>query len=168
MEIWLLVDFYFLRFLCCAVTVPESYGVYKQIPEVTARRNLVLVAKVLQNVANEIAQAKKEVFMSKLNDFISSNSNKLHAFYDKLTTLPSTPQVTETPKITATIKNNSLATIYNQILAIQNKLTSYFATNRNDPIVQEIYLQYAEAMADLSGKTIVKKSTQSGTFKVDI
>jgi len=51
--------FLFLRFFCSAITVPDSYVLSKIVPPPTARRNLVLVAKVLQNLANNVLFGQK-------------------------------------------------------------------------------------------------------------
>ena len=48
-----------------------------------AQRRLTLLAKVLQNLANEV-QFTKEPHMASLNDFIVENLDNLHDFYDKL------------------------------------------------------------------------------------
>jgi len=111
--------FYFLRFACSAISVPESYGLVKKQPSKAARRSLVLITKVLQNLANEIVFGKKEVYMVKMNDFLTSNIPKLATFYQRITTIPLDIKETNTTEITPQIKNNSLAFTYNHV--IQNK-----------------------------------------------
>jgi len=119
MKINLLGHFFFLRFSCAAISVPESYGLVKNSPSKAARRSLVLITKVLQNLANELQFGSKESYMLKVNDFISTNIPKLSNFYKNLLTIPADYEKTDTAEITLQIKNNSLAFVYNHL--IQNK-----------------------------------------------
>jgi hypothetical protein len=114
--------FYFLRFACSAITVPESYGLVTTKPSSAARRSLVLIAKVLQSLANEVVFGNKEVYMVKMNDFLISNIPKLAEFYEKITTIPNVVEPTPVAEITAQVKNNSLGFLYNHTIQIKNKL----------------------------------------------
>jgi hypothetical protein len=53
-------------------------------PTPQARRLLILITKVLQNLSNDVEFGTKEPYMAKMNDFIQSNRAKLTAFYEKL------------------------------------------------------------------------------------
>merc|ERR1711916_224717 len=77
-----------LRFMCPAITAPEAYGILREPPSVNARRHLVLIAKVLQNLANGVLFGKKERFMEQTNDFIKTNLPEIRAFFDEVATLP--------------------------------------------------------------------------------
>jgi len=114
--------FYFLRFACSSISVPESYGLVKKQPSKAARRSLVLITKVLQSLANEVAFGQKEIYMVKMNDFITSNIPKLAAFYEKITTIPEDSEPTPAAEITPQIKNNSLAFTYNHLVQNKSKL----------------------------------------------
>ena len=62
----------FLRFFCPALVSPESFGLLRSVPPY-ARRALVLVTKVLQNLANQ--QPFKEQYMAPLNaSFLEPNT----------------------------------------------------------------------------------------------
>ena len=64
--------FMFLRFFCPALVSPESFGLLRSVPPY-ARRALVLVTKVLQNLANQ--QPFKEQYMAPLNaSFLEPNT----------------------------------------------------------------------------------------------
>ena len=80
--------------------MPESYGLLKcsalllprgiislAPPTPDFRRELTLVSKVLQNLANHVMFAHKEQFMLPLNPFLESNIPVLDKFYDDLTVL---------------------------------------------------------------------------------
>jgi len=76
--------FIFLRFFCPAVSSPEAYGILEEPPSPEARRLLILITKVLQNLSNDVEFGSKEPYMAKMNDFIQSNRVKLAQFYEKL------------------------------------------------------------------------------------
>lgn len=75
--------FFFLRFVCPAVLAPELFDM--SLPEERSadlRRPLVLVAKILQQIAND--QKFNEPHMEPLNDLISKWTVKVHQFFDLL------------------------------------------------------------------------------------
>ncbi|KYQ96896.1 Ras GTPase activation domain-containing protein [Tieghemostelium lacteum] len=78
--------FIFLRFICPAIVAPEIFGLTNESPSTDSRRGLVLVSKLLQNLANEMpfGVGIKEEYMQYLNDFITNNSERIHVFFDKL------------------------------------------------------------------------------------
>jgi len=85
--------FIFLRLFCPAVSSPEAYGIVEEPPSAESRRLLILITKVLQNLANDVEFGSKEPYMTKMNDFIHSNRQKLIQFYDKLLKTPTKPDV---------------------------------------------------------------------------
>jgi len=154
--------FYFLRFTCSAISVPESYGLVKVPPSRAARRNLVLITKVLQNLANEVAFGKKESYMVKMNDFINSNIPKLAQFYEMLLKIPEDQPPTQPVEITAQVKNNSLAFIYNHICQIKSKIDSYLTGDKEiqkrelhtkiEKLIKEIGEPFEKSINVKSGK----------------
>ena len=63
---------------------PDAFGLIDQKLESKSRRRLVLIAKVLQNLANEAYFEQKEEYMKCSNVFIESNLDKMHSFFDSL------------------------------------------------------------------------------------
>jgi len=124
--------FYFLRFTCSAVSVPESYGLIKKVPSKNARRNLVLITKVLQNLANEIVFGKKESYMLKMNDFITTNIPKLTQFYQKLLAVREDQPNTQPVGVTEQVKTNSIAFIYNHMIQNKTKIENYLKDGDNE------------------------------------
>lgn len=102
--------FIFLRFFNTGITVPETYGLMPSPPKQNARRQLILLSKVLQNLANGVSFGSKESFMTKLNGFIKANQQKLIAFYDKI--CDPNQFASEKPEVSDSIYNPSLAHIY--------------------------------------------------------
>jgi GTPase-activator protein for Ras-like GTPase len=66
----LLGAFLFLRWFNPAIVHPETYGVTELVVSPAARRNLTLVAKVLQNMVNHCPYGEKEAHMMRTNRFI--------------------------------------------------------------------------------------------------
>ena len=75
--------FFFLRFICPAIAAPESYF-RDDPPDDYVRRQLVLLSKMIQNLANNVQFGGKEQFMAPLNPFITDNAENLKRFYEKL------------------------------------------------------------------------------------
>nr|KAJ3419272.1 Ras GTPase activating protein ira2 [Polyrhizophydium stewartii] len=73
--------FVFLRFICPAIVAPETHALVKQpISQRELRRGLILVTKVIQNLANKVLFGTKEGFMIGLNDLLDQNQASLTAF----------------------------------------------------------------------------------------
>ncbi len=54
MKLTVVGGFFFLRFVCPSLVAPEGYGLSEQVPDTKARRSLILVSKILQNLANQV------------------------------------------------------------------------------------------------------------------
>jgi hypothetical protein len=79
--------FIFLRFFCPAILAPEANGLYGGSLSEKERRLLILVSKVLQNLANGVDFGNKEPYMQDFNSFIHENVPHVHKFFDKLVTV---------------------------------------------------------------------------------
>jgi len=78
--------FIFLRFFCPAIVTPEKYHLVSEPPPKEARRGLILVSKLLQNLANGVEfDGSKEEYMKSMNHFVTSNLKNVTVFFDKLT-----------------------------------------------------------------------------------
>lgn len=65
--------FIFLRFFCPAIVAPEAEGLVSTPPSKEMRRGLLLIAKIIQNLANNVLFGAKEPYMFPLNDFLTQN-----------------------------------------------------------------------------------------------
>ncbi len=72
--------FIFLRFFCPAIVAPEVEGLVATPPSKEIRRGLLLIAKVVQNLANNVLFGAKEPFMFPLNDFLAHNIYRVTTF----------------------------------------------------------------------------------------
>lgn len=81
--------FIFLRFICPVILSPDS----TEPPLIQSlssklRRTLILISKCLQNLANGVDFSSKEAFMQPMNNFVHSNTEKLHLFLDEISNIP--------------------------------------------------------------------------------
>ncbi|KAF2073153.1 hypothetical protein CYY_005542 [Polysphondylium violaceum] len=83
--------FIFLRLFCPACVSPENHGIISPgRVGITERRALVLVAKCLQNLSNQVLF--NQPYMESVNDFIHSNTPALEDYFIKLATRPGEDQ----------------------------------------------------------------------------
>lgn len=122
--------FFFLRFVCPAITAPHVYGLLEAPPNELTQRQLVLISKVLQSLANMAVPGKKEKYMATLATFIESNIPKMGKFYDEIRkpgAMQGEPTDMEVPK---DVKQNALGTLWGFIFLNQEKVqTAIYADN---------------------------------------
>ncbi|EJT70411.1 hypothetical protein GGTG_11435 [Gaeumannomyces tritici R3-111a-1] len=80
--------FIFLRFFCPAIVAPEVEGLVSTSPSKEMRRGLLLIAKVIQNLANNVLFGAKEPYMFPLNDFLAQNIYKITTFLREISVPP--------------------------------------------------------------------------------
>ncbi|EFY84834.1 putative neurofibromin [Metarhizium acridum CQMa 102] len=72
--------FVFLRFFCPAIVAPEAEGLVSVAPTKEMRRGLLLIAKIIQNLANNVLFGTKEPYMFPLNPFLVQNIHLVTGF----------------------------------------------------------------------------------------
>ncbi|KAJ4307090.1 Ras GTPase activating protein ira2 [Collariella sp. IMI 366227] len=88
--------FIFLRFFCPAIVAPEVEGLVSTPPSKEMRRGLLLIAKVIQNLANNVLFGAKEPYMFPLIDFLTNNIYKVTSFLREISSPPTTIEKTPT------------------------------------------------------------------------
>lgn len=79
-------SFVVMRYIVAAILVPDEYGLVDEAPPAEAQRNLVLIAKVVQTLANGTSFGDgKEAYMKPLNKFLRRNRRRMARFYGDLT-----------------------------------------------------------------------------------
>ncbi|XP_055695811.1 ras GTPase-activating protein raskol isoform X2 [Lutzomyia longipalpis] len=81
----------FLRFLCPAILSPSLFNITNELPSARATRNLTLVAKTLQTLANFTRFQAKEGFMEFLNDFLEQEAGRMKEFLHLISTRTDQP-----------------------------------------------------------------------------
>ena len=91
--------FIFLRYFNPCITSPEKFGLI-EIKNFETRRTLLLISKVIQNIANGIRF--KEPYMQCMNPFLRKNESRVTDFFRKLKVYPpeTNPQCVESLQIT--------------------------------------------------------------------
>ena len=81
----LIGGFFLLRFVNPAVVTPQAFLLVEQKLSPSTRRNLTLLAKVLQNLANNVRfGGMKEAFMQPLNGFLDRSAARMNTFLEEL------------------------------------------------------------------------------------
>lgn len=80
--------FIFLRFFCPAIVAPDAEGLTDTKPSKEMRRGLLLIAKIIQNLANNVLFGAKEAYMFPLNDFLTQNIYRVTAFLREISIPP--------------------------------------------------------------------------------
>jgi hypothetical protein len=156
---------FFLRFVCPAITAPHVYGLLESPPNVTTQRQLVLISKVIQNIANMQPPGKKEEYMAALNDFIVQAIPKIIKFYDNLRLAVNLPQAGESDEqvveVPDEVRLNGLAAIWNFLHTEKGKLRKWAATPECpfdeqqkvdlDQLLTECETEYPQAPKKLKG-----------------
>jgi len=89
-EASLVGGFIMLRLINPSLVAPESYGMLPlgKNPSAKARRNLILLSKLLQNLSNDVEFGVKEPHMAVVNEFIVGNRDVMIEFLRKVATDP--------------------------------------------------------------------------------
>uniref|UniRef100_K3WCC3 Ras-GAP domain-containing protein n=1 Tax=Globisporangium ultimum (strain ATCC 200006 / CBS 805.95 / DAOM BR144) TaxID=431595 RepID=K3WCC3_GLOUD len=76
----------FLRFICPALVLPHKMHLTPndEAPSKNLQRNLVLVAKLFQSLANNVEYGAREDYMLPFNPFLARNRSKLNRFYEQI------------------------------------------------------------------------------------
>jgi len=73
-------SFFFLRLICPCLISPVAFGLISRPPSKHVTRGLILIVKVIQNLANLVEFGEKEGFMSPLNPFLVENFSRMKSF----------------------------------------------------------------------------------------
>eukprot|EP01097_Dermamoeba_algensis_P012157 TRINITY_DN997_c0_g1_i7.p1 TRINITY_DN997_c0_g1~~TRINITY_DN997_c0_g1_i7.p1 ORF type:complete len:642 (+),score=119.86 TRINITY_DN997_c0_g1_i7:610-2535(+) len=78
--------FIMLRIFSPCMVTPESFDLMPpdHVPSPKARRNLILLAKLIQNCANRVLFGGKEAYMICMNDFIEDNATQMDQYLSEV------------------------------------------------------------------------------------
>jgi len=88
----LISGFIMLRYICPCITLPNSWDICAKMPEGNVRKNLTLIAKILQKLANGEMYETDSPHLMPLNKFIEQNQIRLFSY---LKQLPQDPEQQE-------------------------------------------------------------------------
>jgi Rho GTPase-activating protein 1 len=76
----LIGGFVMLRLFNPVIVFPERFSILSEAPNSALRRNLILVSKILQNLANGVVFGQKEAYMERMNPFIEERMEQMAVF----------------------------------------------------------------------------------------
>jgi neurofibromin 1 len=88
-------SFIFLRFFCPAIVAPESIDLDVSPDTREVRRALLLITKVIQNLANNVTFGNKEPHMKVLNGFLAENIRQVSKFLSEMAATPKFEEVAD-------------------------------------------------------------------------
>lgn len=120
--------FVFLRLCCPAIVTPEQFGLVKKtITDSSLRRGLLLVSKIIQNLANNVLFGQKEACMTGLNPFLKANRSYLDNFLDEISIISENFDYVEEAKIPSNDLGITEAKLHNLICRFWIKLEGFGA-----------------------------------------
>eukprot|EP00004_Rigifila_ramosa_P020322 TRINITY_DN5269_c0_g1_i1.p1 TRINITY_DN5269_c0_g1~~TRINITY_DN5269_c0_g1_i1.p1 ORF type:complete len:744 (-),score=223.33 TRINITY_DN5269_c0_g1_i1:77-2308(-) len=128
--------FLLLRFVNPAIVTPNAYMLIETKPGPNARKNLTYVAKLLQNLSNGARFGGKEVYMEPLDAFLTSNQEKLAAFFDRVREIEEPEKAFEYEAILAMARSNSETVVnigLNEIFFFHGLLQTYLEDLKLEP-----------------------------------
>lgn len=136
----LIGGFYLLRFINPAIVTPQAFMLVETKLSANTRRNLTLLAKILQNLANNVKfGGVKEFYMEPLNICIEKNKERLNQFLEDMTRVENLEQhlnldrylaLGRTEENSINISLNEMYFIHDLLVAHKNELIE----GDNDPL----------------------------------
>eukprot|EP01117_Protostelium_nocturnum_P003183 TRINITY_DN1411_c0_g1_i3.p1 TRINITY_DN1411_c0_g1~~TRINITY_DN1411_c0_g1_i3.p1 ORF type:complete len:924 (-),score=229.21 TRINITY_DN1411_c0_g1_i3:97-2574(-) len=120
-------SFLFLRYIVPAITSPQLYGITHNPPNAHAQRILILVSRVMQNLANETLPSTKTEALQKMDQFVADNIPILHTMYDGITNYHPTEEDLQggsALNLPDGCYENSIVWLHNCLLRNKNKMSA--------------------------------------------
>ena len=138
---------FFLRFVNPIIVAPDGNSIVSAKPSKTARRNLMLVAKVMQNLSNGIAFGSKEEYMQDFNPFLEEMRPRVMALFAALIDVE---DITDALAMDSFLLVNTvdlmagkrLAISYNEVVHMHQLLTKNkleVASGPQDPLMRVLF-----------------------------
>lgn len=136
--------FIFLRFFCPYILTPEQVGLTSglseaQVQEKNFRRALILISKVIQNVANGVKFGSKESFLEPLNDVVDAYAPAVAQF---MTIISNPPPIEEyEPLCSMEIAQKlELPKLHLKIIQNLEKIAKQLQNNKEDEVLDALLL----------------------------
>jgi len=90
-----MAGFVFLRFICPSLISPEKASIIEGEIDPESQRHLILIAKIIQSIANNLEFGQKEAFMIPLNHLVIDYIPKVQHYLNELANGRSSQSVEE-------------------------------------------------------------------------
>jgi len=115
---------------------PLASNIVSAAPRPSAQRGLVLIAKVLQNVANNMTFGSSEPYLEWMNDFISTNFLACQDYFDDITLIPKTLMESSKPaQVDPEEKRKALLALLDTCKAMENQIKTKYQTEEFDKLM---------------------------------
>jgi len=139
--------FLILRFANTMIIAPDATNVVSVKPSKLARRNLTLVAKVLQSLTNGVAFGTKEPFMEPLNDFMDEAWPQLKALIDEVIDVDDLEEALSFDRflLATTIdfrKAKTMSIPFNELMSLHSLVADNIkqTLSPNDPLLKLLFM----------------------------
>ena len=140
---------FFLRFVTPIIVTPDGNNIVTQKVSKVARKNLTLIAKVMQNLSNGVLFGAKEVHLADLNDFVGDNFARMDRIFGKITDVEDVEEAMAMDQflLINTVELTSEKTIkitFNEIMQMHTLLKDNFKDvilkeNTQEPIAKTLF-----------------------------
>lgn len=118
----------FLRFINPAIVSPQEMGIVnKPVPQ-HVKRGLMLMSKILQNIANHV-EFSKEQHMLPFNDFLTARFEIGRKFFEKISLTCEKIEHNQYPK--SFVSDANVLTLHRLLWNHQEKMRDYLTSSRD-------------------------------------
>jgi len=127
-----------------------------------SRRNLILIGKLLQNLANQLMFGEKEKYMQRTNSFIMDNLITMQAFVEEISSVKS--PITST---TSSYQNYNATTPFDQSISMTHRINNDDAYRAVNGIYKQVFLDQTKLRQYLQriSKNDISETSFSGSHK---
>ncbi|KAG8232721.1 hypothetical protein J437_LFUL013314, partial [Ladona fulva] len=122
----------FLRFINPAIVSPLEMGIVNKQPPPQVKRGLMLMSKILQNIANHV-EFSKEQHMLPFNDFLRSNFETGRRFFIQIASDSET--VEQTSHSMSFISDANVLALHRLLWSHQERIGDYLSSSRDHKAV---------------------------------
>jgi len=128
----------FLRFIIPSIFAPNYYGLTKEPPTPTLQRNLILLSKVIQSIANMVLPGNKEPFMTSMHGYIDRKIPIVKTFFDHISNANNNAEDAEMIKIPKSMRNNAIGTLWNLFFSKAEQVKAKLRETGNNGHIQQV------------------------------
>ena len=122
----------FLRFINPAIVSPQESGIVNKMVPPPVKRGLMLMSKILQNIANHV-EFSKEQHMLPFNDFLRANFEIARSFFIQIATDSETHEQNTHPM--SFVSDTNVLALHRLLWNHQERIGDYLSSSRDHKAV---------------------------------